>query len=112
MVGNGKSHAKTHSRLQIDKTKVISRIIGVPLSGFSNSTISRQDFANNNSILLELRQYKNDSIQSKKLPSLNFPRFFTHLQGEKKSAAISKLACFSQKRIRSYRVLETLREGG
>ena len=56
-------------------------------------------------VLLELRQYKKDSIQSKKLPSLNLPRFFSHLHGEKKSAAISKLACFSQKRDRSYIVL-------
>ena len=43
---------------------------------------------------LELRQHKNDSIQLKKLLSLNLPRFFTHLHCEKKSAAISKLATF------------------
>ena len=41
---------------------------------------------------LELRQYKNDAIQSKKLPALNLARFFHQLHGKKKSAANSKLA--------------------
>ena len=43
---------------------------------------------------LELRQHKNDSIQLKKLLSLNLPRFFTHLHCEKKSATILNLATF------------------
>ena len=28
-------------------------------------------------VLLEQRQYMNDSIQSKRIPNLNLPRFFT-----------------------------------
>ena len=32
-------------------------------------------------------------------------RFFLHLHGKEKSAAISKLAYFSQKRVRSYIVI-------
>ena len=36
---------------------------------------------------------------------LKFPPFFPHLHGKGKRAAISKLACVSQKRIRSYIVL-------
>ena len=55
--------------------------------------------------LLELKQYKNDSIQSKKLPALNLPRFFTQLHGEKKSAAISKLGTFLTELSRSCNVL-------
>ena len=34
--------------------------------------------------VLELRQYKNDSIQSKIIPTLKLPRFFHHLDGEGK----------------------------
>ena len=54
---------------------------------------------------LELRQYKSDSIQSKKLPALILPRFFTQLHGERKSAVISKLATFLTELSRSCNVL-------
>ena len=39
----------------------------------------------NQYFFLKLRQYKNDSIQPKKLQALNLPRFFTHQHGGKKA---------------------------
>jgi len=49
---------------------------------------------------LEQRQYKNDSIQSKLIPTLKLPPFFTTytvLYGEGKSAPFSKLDFFSDR---------------
>ena len=55
---------------------------------------------------LELRQFKNEFVSSvKRMLVLKLPPFFPHLHGKGESAAISKLACVSQKRIRSYIVL-------
>ena len=52
--------------------------------------------------ILELWQYKIDSIWSKNKLDLKLSLFFTLLFGEWKSAAISKLICFSTKWCRSY----------
>ena len=54
---------------------------------------------------LELRQNKNGLASVKNMLVLNLARFFPHLHGKGKSAAISKLACPSQKLVRSYIVL-------
>ena len=54
---------------------------------------------------LELRQYKNDSIQSKKLPILKLPGFFPRRVGEWKSAANSNLKAFLTELSPSYIVL-------
>ena len=51
---------------------------------------------------LELRQYKNGLASVKNMFLLKLPPFSPRLHGMGKSAAISKLACFKQKRIRSY----------
>ena len=51
---------------------------------------------------LELRQYKNGIASVTKMLALKLPRFFAHLHGKEISAAVSKLACFSQKRVHSY----------
>ena len=56
-------------------------------------------------MVLELRQYKNGLVSVKIMFVLNLPPFFPHLHGKGKRAGISKLACVSQKRIRSYIVL-------
>ena len=50
------------------------------------------------------RQYKNDSIQSTKIPILKLPLFFPHLYGKGKSAVISKLEPFLSEWSRSYLV--------
>ena len=52
--------------------------------------------------VLELRQYKIDSIWSKDKSALNLPRFFTRLYGQWKRATISKLICLWTKWCRSY----------
>ena len=62
--------------------------------GLKNCSISNS--------ILEPRQYKNDSIQSKIIPRLKLPRFFTHLYGQGKRAAISKLELFLTEWSRSY----------
>ena len=54
---------------------------------------------------LELRQYKNGLASLKSMLVLKLPPFFPHQHGKEKRAAISKTACLSQKRIRSYIVL-------
>ena len=51
---------------------------------------------------LELRQYKNGIASVTKMLALKLPRFFAHLHGKEISAAVSKLACFSQKRVHDY----------
>ena len=51
---------------------------------------------------LELSQYKNSLASVTNMLALSLPRFFAHLHGKEKSAAVSKLICFSQKRIHSY----------
>ena len=48
-------------------------------------------FVMTKNLLLELRQFKNDSIKSKIIPILRLPRFFTT---EGKRVAISKLKLF------------------
>ena len=55
--------------------------------------------------LLELRQYKNGLVSVKIMLVLKLPPFFPHLHGKGKRAANSKLACVSQKLIRSHIVL-------
>ena len=57
------------------------------------------------SIRLGLRQYKNGLVSVKNMFILKLPPFFPRLHGKGKRAAISKLACVSQKRIRSCIVL-------
>ena len=52
---------------------------------------------------LEQRQYKNDSIQSKVIPTLNLPRPITTTRGKKEG--ISKLELFLTEWNRSYIVL-------
>ena len=54
---------------------------------------------------LDLRQYKNGLFSVKIMLVLKLPHFFPPLHGKGKRAAISKLACVLQKRIRSYIVL-------
>ena len=54
---------------------------------------------------LELRHYKNDSIQSKTLPILKLPCFFSGRVAEWKSAAHSKLATFLTELSCSYIIL-------
>ena len=49
---------------------------------------------------IELRQYKNDSMESLSMFVLKLPRFLTRLYGEEKSAAIS-----NQTYIWSHRVI-------
>ena len=56
------------------------------------------------STYLELRQYKNGLASVKKHVCFEIAAFFPHQNGKEKRAAISKLACVSQKRIRSYNV--------
>ena len=51
---------------------------------------------------LELRQYKNDSIQSKNIPILKLPLFFISYTNEGKIAGISKLEIFWTEWSRSY----------
>ena len=51
---------------------------------------------------LELRKYKNNFASVENMLVLKLPRFFPYRVGERKGAAISKLPCFSQKRVRSY----------
>ena len=51
---------------------------------------------------VELRQYKNGLVSVKIMFVFNLLPFFPQLHGKGKRAAISKLACVSQKRIRSY----------
>ena len=58
-----------------------------------------------NTRLLEQRQYKNGLASVENMFVLKLPPIFTHQDGKGKRAAISKLACVSQKRIRSYIVL-------
>ena len=53
----------------------------------------------------ELRQYKNGLVSVKNMFVLKLPPFSPQLHGKEKRAAILKLVCFSQKRIRSYIVL-------
>ena len=55
--------------------------------------------------LLELRQYKNGLASVQSMFDLKLPPFFHHLHGKEQRAAISKLACISQKQICSYIVL-------
>ena len=43
---------------------------------------------------LEPRQYKNDSIRSKMIPTLKLPRFFTKYTVREKQGAISKSEVF------------------
>ena len=43
---------------------------------------------------LELRQYKNDSIQSKIIPTLKLPRFFTPYTGREEARQFQNLNCF------------------
>ena len=54
--------------------------------------------------MLELKQYNNELASVKTILVLKLPPFFPHLLGKRKRAAISKLACVSQKQIRSYNV--------
>ena len=54
---------------------------------------------------LELRQYKNDSIQSKNIPILKLPLFFISYTNEGKIAGISKLEFFWTESSSSYIVL-------
>ena len=56
-------------------------------------------------VKLELRQYKNGLASVKSMFVLKLPPFFPHLHDKGKGAAISKLACVSQKRTSSYIVL-------
>ena len=53
-------------------------------------------------IPLELRQYKNDSMDWKKLFVLNLPRVFSHQIGKQKSATISKQTIFFSPSSSSY----------
>ena len=57
-----------------------------------------------NFYLLELRQYKN-GLDFVKKSCFEIATLFPHRHGKGKRVAISKLACVSQKRIRSYIVL-------
>ena len=50
---------------------------------------------------LELRQFKNGFVSVKHMLVLKLPPFFPCRVGKRKRAAISKLACVSQKQIRS-----------
>ena len=56
-------------------------------------------------ILLELRHYKNNSIQPKNVLELKLPHCFVTYMAGKKSAALSKLESFLTKVSRSYIVL-------
>ena len=53
-------------------------------------------------IMVELRQYKNDSIWSKDKLALNLPRFLTRVYGQWKRASISKLISLWTWWCRSY----------
>ena len=55
--------------------------------------------------VLELRQKKNNSTESRCMPVLRLPLFFTCLYSEEKSAAVSKLTCIWTPSSRSYIVL-------
>ena len=52
--------------------------------------------------ILEQRQYKKDSIQSKKNSNFEISALFHQLYGEEKSAANSKLELFMTEWSRSY----------
>ena len=54
---------------------------------------------------LEQRQYKNDSIQSKKIPILNLPRFFPHRVDDEKQRQLQSRILFSTEWSCSYIVL-------
>ena len=58
---------------------------------------------------LELRQYKNGLASLKNMFVLKLPPFFPHRNSKGKRAAISKLACVSQKRVRSYNVFALIK---
>ena len=53
--------------------------------------LHRQPWLLRQRLLLELRQYKNESMESISMFDLKLPRFFPRLRGEGKGAAISKL---------------------
>ena len=55
--------------------------------------------------VVELREYKNNSIQSKKNPILNLPRFFPGRVGDEKDRQFQNRIFFSSEWSSSYIVL-------
>ena len=62
------------------------------------------------SLFLEQRQYKNNSIQSKKIPVLILPRFFPRRVGDEKERQFQNWTFFTEW-SRSYIFLALLRNG-